>query len=437
MRKFLKKIFAWTAPLFYRMPLLFHYYHRSLGQAAARKYNFPGQKLIVIGVTGTNGKTTTCNLIYAILKAAGKKAGLISTVNVIINDKETVNDTKLTSLPPETTEKLLAEMVGAGSQYAVLEVSSIALDQDRFFGVPFDVAVFTNLTHDHLDYHQTMANYLKAKSKLFRDLSSSRKTAPKISVVNADDESSETLLKFPADKKIRFGLEASPKEITAKRLDESEGRYLFDFNGQTIAIQLKLKGLFNLYNALAAASAAYGLGLPLSAIRQGLESVSLVPGRMQEVKAGQAFRVFVDYAHTPDGFEKILGTLKKMTAGRLITVFGAAGERDSLKRPILGQVASSWSDIIVLTEEDPGREDPLNIIAQIRAGLAKNFIENQNLFIVPERREAIKKAFSLAEANDTVAILGMGAQTVMATKTGKISYHEPSVARELLQSKVE
>jgi len=424
----LKKIFAFAAPLLYRIRPLYSLYHTSMARRAAVRFGFPGKKLIVIGVTGTNGKTTTCNLIHSILAKAGLKAGLISTVNTVVGGKERVNETKLTSLPPEVTQKLLSQMVEAGDRYAVLEVSSIALDQNRFFGVPFTVSVFTNFTHDHLDYHKTMGRYLEAKGKLFQG-------KPKISVINLDDEKASFFLHFPADKKIAYALKQGNPDVTASLTDKEQNTFLFDFREQKIEIALKLPGFFNLYNALAAASATYGLGIPLPAIKQGIESLKLVPGRMQGVRAGQPFRVVVDYAHTPDGFDKALSALKEKTGGRLIAVFGATGERDKNKRPVLGQVASRYSDLIVLTEEDPGKEDALSIIQEVMAGIDQNkFALEKNLWIIPHRKEALQKAFSLAREGDTVALLGLGAQTVMVTKEGKVPYHEPTVAKEILES---
>ena len=423
----LKKIFAFTAPLLYRIRPLYSLYHTSMARRAAAHFGFPGKKLTVIGVTGTNGKTTTCNLIYSILKAARLPCGLISTVNTAVGGKERVNETKLTSLPPEVTQKLLSQMVEAGDRYAVLEVSSIALDQNRFFGVSFAVAVFTNFTHDHLDYHKTMERYLEAKGKLFQG-------RPAVSVINLDDEKAFFFLHFPAEKRITYALKQKEPDVTATLIDQEKNIFLFDFEGQKTEIALKLPGLFNLYNALAAASAAWGLGVPLSAIKQGIESLKLVPGRMQEVRAGQSFRVVVDYAHTPDGFDKALSALKEKTGGRLITVFGATGERDKNKRPVLGQVASRYSDLIVLTEEDPGKEDALSIIQEVMLGINQNkFALGQNLWVIPSRKEALKKAFSLAQEGDTVALLGLGAQTVMVTKEGKIPYHEPTIAKEILE----
>ncbi len=423
----LKKLFGFTAPLLYRIRPLYSLYHTAMARRAAVHFGFPGKKLINIGVTGTNGKTTTCNLIHAILTAAGLKAGLISTVNFIVGGKEKMNETKLTSLPPETTQRLLAEMVGKGDRYAVLEVSSIALDQNRFFGVPFTAAVFTNFTHDHLDYHQTMENYLKAKGKLFQN-------HPRVSVVNLDDLQASFFLNFPAEQKITYGFKTPGAQVAARPLDKERNHFLFTFENRRVEITLKLRGEFNLSNALAAAATAHGLGISLSAIKAGLEKVSFVPGRLEEVKIGQPFRVFVDYAHTPDGFDKSLSALREITSGRLIVVFGATGERDKSKRPKLGEVASRYANLMILTEEDPASEEPLEIIEAIRAGIDDKFRENQNLFILPERREATKKAFSLARPDDTVALLGLGAQTVMVRKEGKIPYHEPTVAKELLQS---
>lgn len=443
MKKFLKKLLGKT---FSPSSPLYESYHRGRGIAAATFAGFPGRHMTVIGITGTNGKTTTCNLLANILEETGAKVGLATTVNFWIGDKRWINETKMTTFSPFQLQGLLNRMAKAGCKYAIVETSSHALAQHRTWGIDYDLGVFTNLTPEHLDFHKTFEDYRDAKAKLFRQLFISRRKTdtPKIAVLNFDDPTSKVLAEYPADQRYFYSVEGftandtidSPVTGRVVHADQQGATFELETPIGNTTIQLQLPGRFNVANALAAASAALALNVPLDIIKRGLEKVTGVPGRMERINAGQPFAVIVDYAHTPDGFEQVLSTAKQFTTGKLIAVFGAAGDRDKSKRPLLGEIASRFADTIILTEEDPGSEDPLDIIHTIKTGIPGNFKESVNLFTIANRKDALARAFVLAKPNDTVMLLAMGAQTKMATKRGFISYDERKVAENLLKSNV-
>lgn len=422
---------------------LYNAYHKSRGVAAAVMSGFPARKMVTIGITGTNGKTTTANLLANILEVTGDKVGLATTVNFWIGDKRWINETKMTTFSPFKLQTLLRRMQQANCRFAIVETSSHALTQHRVWGIDYDVAVFTNLTPEHLDFHPSFEKYRDTKALLFRKLLHTirKPNTPKIAVINFDDPSSEFFSQFPADQHFFYSVDKyesnTVKEtpVTASVIEANDQGSIFDLTTPfgTTTIQLHLPGRFNIQNALAAASAALSLGVPLETIKQGLEKVSGVPGRMERIEAGQPFTVIVDYAHTPDGFEQVLSTARQFTQGKLLVVFGAAGDRDKSKRPKLGEIASQYADTIILTEEDPGSEHPAAIVESIRTGLSPKFHDGDNLFPILDRKAAVTRAIQLAKPQDTVMLLAMGAQTVMATKQGLIPYDERQFAKNLLE----
>ncbi len=441
MKKLIKKLLGKT---FSPSSPLYEAYHKTRGIAAAALTGFPSRKMVVIGVTGTNGKTTTCNLLAGILEEAGEKVGLATTVNFWLGEKRWVNETKMTTFSPFQLQKLLRQMASAKCRYAILETSSHALAQHRVIGVDYDLAVFTNLTPEHLDFHLTFENYRDAKLKLFQKLFLSRRKTdtPKVAIINSDDPSAQFFTQIAADKTYLYsineflGTTTTSSTVSAKVIREDEAGTVFKAStplGNT-TIHLRLPGNFNIQNALAAISAALALGITLEDIKKGLEKITAIPGRMERIDAKQPFTVIVDYAHTPDGFTKALSTARSFTKGKLISVFGSAGDRDKLKRPLLGEVASKYCDTIILTEEDPGSENPLDIIKSIKKGIPPNFRENVNIFTIPNRKDALSRAFQIAKPRDTVMLLAMGAQTKMATKKGLVPYNERQFAQNLLES---
>lgn len=351
------------------------------------RYGFPARRLFVIGVTGTDGKTTVANLIYEILRSSRQKAALISTVCAKIGSQEIPTGLHTTSPDPLILQGLIKKISQKKISYLVLEVTSHGLDQFRFFGIPFQVGVITNLTPEHLDYHQTFANYLAAKAKLFQKV--------KIAVLNRDDQS------FPELDSVR------PRSSQLLTYSLKKGA---DYTPQNYSFKTKLPGQYNQANALAAIAVAKALKISDRAIKKALASFSGVPGRAEAVKLGQDFEVFIDFAHTPNALKEVLITFKKQTKNRLIAVFGCAGLRDCQKRPLMGQIAASLADLVVLTAEDPRTENVDQIIDQIAQGaFSQRSPQGDWLFKIPDRREAIQFTLqNLAQKDDLVLVLGKG-----------------------------
>lgn len=352
------------------------------------KYGFPGKKLHVIGVTGTDGKTTTVSMIYHILKDAGKKVAMVSTINAVVGEKQYDTGFHVTTPSPHLIQRFLKEALKAGSEYLVLEVTSHSLDQFRVWGIKFDVGVITNVTHEHLDYHKTFENYLLAKAKLIR--------GAKVVILNYDDPNFNRLCKMAPGRVVSFGLD--------KKADVNQGNF---------SLKLKIPGEYNLQNALAAAAVADYMGVARESIKKSLEDFSNLKGRMEEVENGRGIRVVVDFAHTPNGLENALKVLRKETKGRVMAVFGTASERDLKKRPLMGKIAGKLADIIVLTDEDPRFEDRLKIIEEIAEGVRRTDFNVNNLFIEPDREKAIALAISKSKRGDTVGIFGKGHEKSM------------------------
>lgn len=409
---------------------------KALAALAAEFYGWPSRRLRVIGVTGTNGKTTITHLLRSILSAAGEVAGLIGTVHTRISDR--VLSGRHTTPEAVDLESLLTEMVAAGSRYAVIEVSSHALALHRVAAVEFDGAVFSNLTQDHLDFHGDLQSYLAAKALLFAGLGrgglggAPSKPGPKTAVLNADDPATAHLLSHLRVPALTYGVGAAA-DLTATDIVVAPGglSYTLVSRAGRVPITTRLTGRFNVHNTLAAAAAALAEGYDLEAIRAGLAAAEPVPGRLEPVAAGQAFTVLVDYAHTPDGLQKVLQAARELGQGRVIVVFGAGGDRDRAKRPQMGAVAARLADITVLTSDNPRSEDPARIIADIEAGLfAAGAAPCYR--VVPDRAEAIALAVSLARPGDVVLIAGKGHETVQVVGDQTLPFDDRTVARECL-----
>lgn len=394
-------------------------YHFKLALLANIIYGFPGRKIKVIGVTGTNGKTTTSLLIYEILKKANKKVGISSTVLLSDGIKEEKNLIDQTMAGRFSSIKLLSKMVKNGCEYAILEVPSHALSQFRIWGTAVDVAVFTNITHDHLDYHKTFQNYLKAKGKLFEMLNSKYKGIPKSSVINLDDENAEFFGKFKTDKKIFYTF--LPQSSTSKEFEINNGvvveksikgqKIVCLLNDQESKVETKLLGLFNAYNILAAISVANAIGIANKIIVEAIREFESPAGRVNIIDLKNGAKAIIDYAHTPDALENLYKTLKELCSGKMIGVYGATGNRDKTKRPILGKIGGKYLDVVVVTDEEPGTEEPGQIINEIIPGILETGKkENENFFVIEDRKKAIKLALGKAEKNDFVIITGIGHQ---------------------------
>ena len=428
------------APLF--VPYLQATDSRSaLAWLCAAWQGFPSRRLRVIGVTGTDGKTTTTTLIQHVLSAAGETAGLVSTVAASIGGQEM--DTGLHTTTPDAPDMqaYLAEMVAKGCTYAVLETTSHGLDQKRVDACDFDVAVMTNITHEHLDYHKTFEGYREAKAILFRKLATTARKPgmAKIAVLNSDDPSYEYLRAIPAERHISYGLDA-PANVTAEdiRYDPAGTCFTAVTPLGRFPIETPLPGRFNVYNVLAAISVAVGLGVPVPAIQSGVLAMKGIRGRMERIDEGQDFTAIVDFAHTPNALERALSVVREMTAGRVIVVFGCAGLRDRGKRRLMGEVAGRLADFTVITAEDPRTESITGIMREIAAGLHEaGRREGEGYVPIAERAVAIAFAARLAQPGDMVIVTGKGHEQSMCFGTIEYPWDDRAAVRRAVHSIVE
>jgi len=403
---------------------------RALARISANFYRRPAEKMRVTGITGTNGKTTTSFLLESILCAAGRNSALVGTVEYHVAGK-------VLPAPHTTPEaldlaRLFSDALGAGATEAVMEVSSHALEQQRVFGVPFDVAVFTNLTRDHLDYHQTMERYFDSKSILFRGCGTE---PPRVAVLNLEDEYGAKLAQS-SKSEVRLTYGIATGDFHAEKVDTGRNGTRFDIvmPEGTIPIWSPLVGRVNIYNILAAAAAAYGRDCPLQAIEKGVASLERVPGRFERVDCGQGFYVVVDYAHTDDALHNLTALARARVSkdrGRVITVFGCGGDRDRSKRPLMGEAAGRGSDFVVVTSDNPRGEDPLAIINDVLPGVQRTSVRYT---MEPDRRKAIALAIDEARPGDIVLIAGKGHEKVQITREGEAPFDDVEVARQVLRS---
>jgi len=406
----------------------------ALAQAAAGQYDKPARKLGTVGVTGTDGKTTSVHVIAHVLEATGRPAGYMSSVAFWSAGEAVPNDTHMTTVESPVVQRHLAEMVGAGRHYAVLEASSHGLGLHRLDECEFDVGVFTSLARDHLDFHGTMEEYQAAKGRLFEMLGESvDKGLPKAAILNADDLSSEYFRKITQVPVVTYGLNEA--DVTARSIVAEGFRTRFELlaDGELASVDVGLAGRFNVYNCLAAAAVAVSQGVPLEDVANALASFPSVPGRMQQVDAGQKFRVVIDIASTEAALQRILETLRPLTESRLCAVFGCAGERDPARRTGMGRVSGELADFVVLTNEDPRREDPAAIIDQIaQAAIAVGKSDGKDLLRIPDRRAALQAAFEWAREGDTVLLAGKANEPSIIIGEEHHPWDEAAVARELL-----
>ena len=397
-------------------------------------YGFPARGMKVIGVTGTNGKTTTCFLIHKVLSQAGFRTGLMTTVAYGAGEEIRPQVQHMTNVSVPQLMKRLQFMRRQKIDYLVLETTSHALAQNRVWGVPFSLAVMTNVTHEHLDYHGTFERYLAAKRKLFK-LANHNRRGLRTGVINADDPSAEL---FASDIKraITYGLKKG--ELKASDVNSTTAGSEFEarFGDQKLHIKTSLPGSFNIHNALAAVGVGLVLGVKPVDIEQGIPALKNVEGRMNRIEGDQDFEVIVDFAHTPDSFDKLFKDLKSVSKGKLIVVFGSAGERDKAKRSVQGELAGKYCDEVVITEEDDRHEDGQAIMEQIATGAEKaGKLRDNNLFLVHDRTAAIKLAFGRAKAGDTVLLLGKGHEKTIERADGEHSWNESELASKLLAGK--
>lgn len=405
-------------------------YRKSRAKIISARFGNPARDLRVIAVTGTNGKTTTVNFLNEILKEAGYRTAMFSTANIEIAGNQTVNDTNSTTATVARLQKFFRDAKKADVEFALIEATSHALDQYKFEGVPIEMAIMTNLTQDHLDYHKTMENYAAAKAKLFE-------MNPNLVVLNADDEWFDYFNNFATEsQKITYGEgESADVKIEKFKLYKkgSEANLRID-NNVELEIATNLPGEFNIYNMTAAAAGAYLLGISLKDIQEGIANLEGVSGRFEYATPGLPFDTIVDYAHTPDALEKLLKSAKEISKNRTILVFGACGDRDREKRPIMGKIAQDLADRIIITDEENYTEDATQIREEIISGISKkNDKLPANIQEIPDRKEAIRKALQIAGKGDIVLITGLGHEVYRVIDGEKTPWNDTQIVREIAQ----
>ncbi len=409
----------------------------ALADLAAEVFEHPTRKLKLVAVTGTDGKTTTVHLVSDVLEAGGERTGFTTTVDFKVADHIWANDTRQSTQEAVEIQEFFAELLVAGGTWGVLEATSHALALRKLRGCEVDIAVFTNLSPEHLDFHGTLQSYLEAKGILFEMLGTSGdKGVPKTAVLNADDPHWQYLVDRAGGASVTtYGIDAhADVQGTVLSADASGSRVRVEARGETVEVALPLVGRFNVHNALAAVAAGLAAGVPLAKARDALQRAKPVRGRMERVDCGQPFSVIVDYAHTPESLDKVLGLLRPLTKGRLIAVFGSAGERDRTKRPRLAEVAAKYADFFVITQEDPRLEDPAGILAEIEAGAkGAGKARGTDYTVIEDRREAVGDAMRRAQAGDTVLLAGKGHEGSIIVGEEKRPWDEAAAARDALR----
>lgn len=423
-------------------------YHVLRADLAAHQYGFPGKRMRVIGVTGTNGKTSTCFLIWKMLNAAGHKTGLMTTVAWGV-DKLEKQIEHMTTVDAKTLNYRMKKIADAGAEFLVLEVTSHALAQHRTFGVPIEIAVMTNVTHEHLDYHKTFENYRDAKRRLFK--------MAKYGVVNEDDKSWSYFAK-DVKEYITYGINSGILRAKDVRLGAQGVEYSVDNEGSArdkhiaddkyvsgskyslrdiLRIKTRIPGEFTVYNSLAAVAVGLKLGLSKEQISQGILALDSVEGRMNRVDLGQNFEVIVDYAHTPDAFLKVYESVVPGKKGRIISLFGGAGRRDESTRSERGEIAAKYSDIVIITEDDSRDENPAEIAEEfVRGAKQAGFLRGKNLLVELNREKAIQMAIDLAKKDDIVLILGKGHEKTILRATGAVPFEDLKVTEKALRKRL-
>lgn len=401
-----------------------------LAIVASKFFNYPTRDLPLIGITGTNGKTTTTYLLESIFNEYQLKTGLIGTIQMKIGDESfPINNTTPHAL---LLQKTFSDMRAANVDQAIMEVSSHALDLGRVYGCEFDIAVFTNLSQDHLDFHKDLDDYLRAKSLLFAQLGNGYYDhAPKFAILNADDAHVDVLKRSTSQHVMTYGCHhQSDVMATNIKLTLHETSFTLETPVGKIAISSQLIGKFNVYNMLAASSAAIAANVPLEIIKKALENITGVNGRFEQVVAGQNFAVIVDYAHTPDSLENVLQTISGFAHRRVFVVVGCGGDRDRTKRPLMAEISLKYADHTIFTSDNPRTEDPDNILRDMTSGLAES-----NYEVINDRKQAIFKAIDLAEADDVILIAGKGHETYQEINGIKYDFDDREIAKEAIKKK--
>lgn len=400
---------------------------KTMGELAAALYNNPSNDLKLVGVTGTNGKSTTVALLANIAKAAGEKSGTIGTLGLTINGKKEI----ISRTTPESPEiqKKLREMVDRLVMFCAMEISSHAIDLKRHVGLKFDALIFTNLTQDHLDYHKSMDDYFNVKAELFRDKSIRKKQCKLIS--NEDDIYGNKLIKSNPENFKAYSISDNADytaRINTSNINGSNVTFNKSNTKKKTDIKINLPGKFNIYNSLSAFAAMDLLGYPAEVISNGISSVNSVEGRFEKYTSTEGLNIVIDYAHTPDGLKSIISEVRKITDGNVITIFGCGGDRDRGKRPIMGKISSTLSDMTIVTTDNPRSEEPVEIIREICSGMD----DRQNVIQVIDREEAIKKGISIAKKDDTIIIAGKGHENYQEIKEKKFPFSDKVIVEKIL-----
>jgi UDP-N-acetylmuramoyl-L-alanyl-D-glutamate--2,6-diaminopimelate ligase len=417
-------------------------WHLVKGVVAAFVHHFPGKKMVIIGITGTNGKTTTCHMLEHILRSAGKNVAMISTVELRKNGKVKPNKSKKTTLSPFYTQGFLANCARKKVEYVVLEASSHALHQSRLWGIPFTISVLTNITHEHLDYHGTMEKYAKAKKILFKTVARNcnRRESEKVKntphrhafVLNTADRFYNEFVDIPCPKKTSYGVGEGDLQAQNVTYSKFGSKFAMRYKYYQVGVELKIPGSFNVENALAAAGACLNCKLTLEEIKKGLETFQAVPGRMEQIPSPRGFHVIVDFALTPDALDRLYSTLRETAENRLIGIIGSCGDRDKKKRPDMGRIVAEQTDITIVTDEEPYSEDPKIIMDAVLEGAKKIKKLNKDLHLVEDRYKAIEFAVKKAEKGDVIVVTGMGNFTTRNLNKGPIPWDEREVVREII-----
>lgn len=409
---------------------------RFMSLFGAKFYNYPDRELNIMGITGTNGKTTVTYMIESILANSGIECGVIGTVNYRYKGKVIeANNTTPQSLD---IYRIMRDISNNGIKYLVMEVSSHALSLDRVYGIEFDTAVFTNLTREHLDFHKNMDRYFEAKSALFKELGAGKKNNKKCAIINVDDEYGRKLLKvgISAEIKLYSAIEKNAADFKASNIKVTNKGAVFNlvFCNKRARIRIKHIGVHNVYNALAALAAAVCSEISFENAVEGLNNSSRAPGRLEKVNTiGLGFEIVVDYAHTDDALESVLRALKDLNPKRIIIVFGCGGDRDRAKRPLMGKIAVEMSDFVFVTSDNPRTEDPYQIILDIEVGIKR--AGKKNYKVVVDREAAIKEVIMMADKGDIILLAGKGHETYQITSGGKVHFNDVKIAEKYIDLK--
>ena len=393
----------------------------AMAEMAAAYYGNPADEMVMVGITGTNGKTSTSYMLKSIAERMGKKVGLIGTIRNMIGD--IIIDTERTTPESVDLQRILRQMKDEKVDVVIMEVSSHSLDQKRVHGITYDVGCFTNLTQDHLDYHKTFENYFAAKKLMFAQCEKA--------VINLDDSYAADMVAGMDIPVLTVGVREQA-DVTASEIDITTRGVQFDFNYRNVTsrFNVPIPGLFSVFNAMSAAGIALSLGWTLDSIKYGLEHMVSVSGRLEPLPTGKnEFTVLLDYAHTPDALENLLKTVRGFATGRVVTLFGCGGDRDHAKRPIMGEIAGRFSDFAIVTSDNPRSEDPMEIIASVEDGVKKSGCE---YVVIESRRDAIEYALKNAKKNDVIILAGKGHENYQEINGGKQPFDEKEIVAEIL-----